>query len=135
MKRLHIHVGVDNLENSIEFYSALFGEQPAKIKDDYAKWMLEDPRMNFAISTHVENGVDHLGLQVDSADELEAVRERIKAADMSTFDEGETVCCYARAEKTWVQDPSKVAWEAYHTMDDAQVFHGREEQPGKPCCA
>ena len=136
MNRMHIHVGVDDLDKSIAFYSALFGEQPSKVKDDYAKWMLDDPRINFAISTHAESGVDHLGLQVDSAAELETLRARIDAADMTTFDEGETVCCYARAEKTWVRDTAGVAWEAYHTMEDAELFSGRtEEKSQSACCA
>ena len=136
MNRMHIHVGVDDLDQGIAFYSALFGAEPSKVKEDYAKWMLEDPRINFAISTHVKNGVDHLGLQVDSAEELAAVRARIEAADMTTFDEGETVCCYARAEKTWVKDTAGVPWEAYHTMEDAELFSGREKQPSQgACCA
>ena len=123
MKRMHIHVGVENLEQSIAFYSALFAAQPVKTKADYAKWMLDDPHINFAISTRsAKVGVDHLGIQVDEDSELEALRERLKTADMSVFDEGETVCCYARSDKSWVADPSGIAWEAYKTMEDAQLF-------------
>ncbi|MEJ2755514.1 MAG: ArsI/CadI family heavy metal resistance metalloenzyme, partial [Gammaproteobacteria bacterium] len=122
MKRMHIHVGVDSLSDSIKFYNALFGVQPVKVKDDYAKWMLDDPRINCAISTRTKSGVDHLGVQVDEAHELDALRERLKDADMSLFDEGETVCCYARSEKSWVTDPSGIAWEAYQTMEDVQLF-------------
>lgn len=123
MKRMHIHVGVENLEQSIAFYSALFAAQPVKTKADYAKWMLDDPHINFAISTRSARvGVDHLGIQVDEDSELEALRERLKTADMSVFDEGETVCCYARSDKSWVADPSGIAWEAYKTMEDAQLF-------------
>ena len=123
MKRMHIHVGVENLEQSIAFYSALFAAQPVKTKADYAKWMLDDPHINFAISTRsAKVGVDHLGIQVDEDSELEALRERLKTADMSIFDEGETVCCYARSDKSWVADPSGIAWEAYKTMEDAQLF-------------
>jgi len=124
---MHIHVGVDNLEQSIGFYSALFGAEPVKTKADYAKWMLDDPRINFAISTKVEEGVDHLGLQVDDDSELQDLRERLKKADLSLFDEGETTCCYARSDKSWVKDPSGIAWEAYKTMTDIAVFEARKE--------
>jgi len=123
MKRMHIHVGVENLDQSIQFYSALFGSPPAKTKTDYAKWMLDDPRLNFAISTHEgKTGVDHLGVQVDEDSELDELRERLQSADMAVFDEGETVCCYARSDKSWVQDPSGIAWEAFKTMEDVQLF-------------
>lgn len=135
MKRLHIHVGVESIENSVKFYSALFGAEPVKVKDDYAKWMLEDPRVNFAISTRSgKRGVDHLGIQVDSAEELNALRAQLSAANLSTHDDGETTCCYARSEKSWVEDPAGMAWEAYHTMEDAQIFS--EKAPaGSACCA
>jgi hypothetical protein len=114
---------VNDLEQNIRFYSALFAAQPSKIEADYAKWMLDDPCINFAISTRSEKtGVDHLGIQVDSQEELQALRERLRAADLALFDEGETVCCYARSDKTWVKDPSGVAWETYQTMADAQLF-------------
>ncbi|MEZ5527071.1 MAG: ArsI/CadI family heavy metal resistance metalloenzyme [Gammaproteobacteria bacterium] len=134
MKRMHIHVGVDNLEQSILFYSALFGAEPAKRKPDYAKWMLDDPRLNFAISTRAKRGVDHLGLQVDEEQELQALRERLKTADMALFDEGETVCCYAKSDKSWVSDPSGIAWEAYQTMGDAQLFSSHEKESEQACC-
>ncbi|MCB1704253.1 MAG: VOC family protein [Halioglobus sp.] len=127
MKRMHIHVGVDQLDPAITFYSALFGAPPAKTKVDYAKWVLDDPCVNFAISTRVSGrGVDHLGIQVDEDRELEEMRDRLKAADMSVFDEGETVCCYARSDKSWVEDPAGIAWEAYKTMDEARFFHADE---------
>ncbi|MCL6417672.1 VOC family protein [Aestuariirhabdus sp. Z084] len=144
MKRLHIHIGVENLDRSIEFYNALFGAQPVKTKTDYAKWMLEDPSVNFAISTRSgKQGVDHLGIQVDQGPELDTLRGRIKEADMSIFDEGETVCCYARSDKSWVKDPSGIAWEAYQTMDDAEFYTADEasdppSQSGaepQACCA
>lgn len=122
MKRMHIHVGVEDLEKGIQFYTTLFGTEPEKIKGDYAKWMLDDPRINFAISTRVSEGVNHLGLQVDEDQELEALRTRLKDADMALFNEGETTCCYARSEKSWVKDPAGVAWEAYKNMEDAEVF-------------
>lgn len=134
MKRMHIHVGVDNIEQGIKFYSALFGAAPAKQKDDYAKWMLEDPRVNFAISTRAKAGVDHLGLQVDDEGELAALRERLTQADMSLFDEGETVCCYAKSDKSWVTDPAGIAWEAYQTMGDVQLFSSNETPSEKACC-
>lgn len=139
MKRMHIHVGVNNISDSVKFYSALFGAEPDKTKPDYAKWMLSDPRINFAISTSASKGVDHLGLQVEEEHELEELRERLKAADMSTFDEGETVCCYARSDKTWVTDPEGVPWETYKTMDDVNLFHEQSaDAPGEieegACC-
>ncbi len=134
MKRMHIHVGVERLDEGINFYSALFGAQPVKVKDDYAKWMLDDPRINFAISTRAGTGVDHLGLQVDESTELDAMRERLKQADMTLFDEGETVCCYARSEKSWVKDPAGVAWEAYQTMEDVQLFGETQPAGDTACC-
>ena len=134
MKRLHIHVGVEKLEDSIKFYSALFGAKPVKTKPDYAKWMLDDPHVNFAISTRTgKKGVDHLGIQVEEDSELLEIRQRLKSADMSVLDEGETVCCYAKSEKTWVQDPAGIPWEAYKTMEDAQIFTGTIEESGA-CC-
>lgn len=135
MKRMHIHVGVKNIDDSVRFYSALFGTQPVKLKPDYAKWMLDDPRINFAISTRAEKmGVDHLGLQVDDASELQALRDQMSAANISTHDDGETTCCYAKSEKSWVEDPNGVAWEAYHTMEDAQIFSAKEEAGTGACC-
>jgi catechol 2,3-dioxygenase-like lactoylglutathione lyase family enzyme len=135
MKRIHIHVGVEELEESIRFYSAIFGAQPVKTKPDYAKWMLDDPRVNFAISTRAsKNGVDHLGIQVDDNDELEEVRARLKAADFTVFDEGQTVCCYAQSDKSWMQDPAGVAWEAYRTMDDVQIFSSEAAKTESACC-
>ena len=135
MKRMHIHVGVESLDQSIKFYNSLFGAEPVKTKFDYAKWMLEDPRINFAISTRSGKvGVDHLGLQVDEASELEAMRERFSSADMAVFDEGETVCCYARSDKSWVQDPTGIVWEAYEAMQDVQLFSSDEPALGEACC-
>lgn len=144
MKRLHINIGVDDLNQSIKFYNALFGAEPVKTKDDYAKWMLDDPFVNFAISSRTPTtGIDHLGIQVEEDTELEQLRERLKQADMSLFDEGEATCCYARSEKSWVKDPSGVAWEAYRTMEDVNLFAGStsviEEpnastKPQSTCC-
>lgn len=138
MKRFHIHVGVKDLEKSVQFYSTLFGQKPLKQKSDYAKWMLEDPRLNFAISTRTnEAGVDHLGIQVEEARELEEITERLKNADLGVFDEGETTCCYAKSDKAWVEDPAGVAWEAYRTMADAEVFKEKspESEEERACCA
>ncbi len=138
MKRMHVHVGVDSIPEAVRFYSALFGAEPVKVKPDYAKWMLDDPRVNFAISTRVSTrGVDHLGIQVEEEGELQDLRARLQAADMTTFDEGETVCCYARSEKSWLKDPAGLAWEAYRTMQDAQLFHGRDQvqTDASACCA
>jgi catechol 2,3-dioxygenase-like lactoylglutathione lyase family enzyme len=136
MARMHIHISVDKLEDSIKFYSALFGVQPTKQKDDYAKWMLDSPKVNFAISSRgAETGIDHLGLQAENEEEMEGLRERIKKADISTFNEGETVCCYAKSDKSWVEDPSGIAWETYHTMEDAEFFNNPDkESDGSSCC-
>ena len=123
MKRFHIHVGVEKLDESIRFYSALFGAEPVKTKTDYAKWLLDDPRVNFAISTRTKKmGMDHLGIQVEEEHELTELRDRLKAGDMAVVEEGETVCCYARSDKSWIQDPAGIPWEAYRTMEDAQLF-------------
>ncbi len=135
MKRMHIHVGVENLDDSIKFYNALFNAEPIKIKNDYAKWMLDDPRINFAISTRVNTkGVDHLGIQVDDLSELEAIRAQMSAANISTHDDGETTCCYAKSEKSWVKDPNGIAWEAYQTMEDVQIFSEKEQSTDSTCC-
>ncbi len=135
MKRFHIHVGVKDLDKSIQFYSTLFGQAPAKLKNDYAKWMLEDPRVNFAISTRVgEDGVDHLGIQVDLDSELTEITERLKNADLGVYSEGETTCCYAESKKAWVQDPAGIAWEAYRTMADVEVFKGADESVNRSAC-
>jgi len=134
MKRFHIHIGVDNLADSIRFYNALFGADPVKVKSDYAKWMLEDPRINFAISTRAgKQGVEHLGIQVDHAAELEALRNQFSQANISTHSDGETTCCYAKSEKSWVSDPTGIAWEAYHIMEDAQFFSG-DKRTKSSCC-
>ena len=138
MKRFHMHVAVTDLTKSVQFYSTLFGQQPTKLKEDYAKWMLEDPRVNFAISTRGEEaGVNHLGIQVDNEAELEEITERLKKADLGVFGEGETTCCYAESKKAWVKDPSGIAWEAYQTMADAEIFgkdFDTEEADGGACC-
>lgn len=124
MKRLHVHVGVSDLDQSIGFYSTLFATQPTVVKDDYAKWMLDDPRVNFAISSgnHARKGIEHLGIQVESPDELSEVYGRLKAADRPVLEEGATTCCYAKSEKSWIADPDGVVWEAFHTNGEATVY-------------
>lgn len=124
MKRLHVHVGVTDLDRSIAFYTGLFGASPSVTKSDYAKWMLDDPRVNFAISQHegAAKGVEHLGVQVEHADELAEVYGRLQAAQGPVLEEGATTCCYAKSEKSWIADPDGVVWEAFLTHGDATVY-------------
>ncbi len=123
MKRLHVHVGVTDLAESIAFYSALFGTGPTLVRDDYAKWMLDDPRVNFAISHgHAAPGIEHLGIQAETPAELAEVTGRLNAAARPVLAEGETTCCYARSEKSWTSDPQGVVWEAFHTMEQARTY-------------
>jgi len=128
MNRFHVHVRVEDISRSIAFYSTLFGTAPAVVKDDYAKWMLEDPRVNFAISNRGQSGagIDHLGIQVDSREELGALAGRLKGAGESTFDQTNTSCCYAKSDKSWVADPSGVRWETFHTFG-ASTTYGEAE--------
>lgn len=127
MKRFHIHVHVQELGHNIDFYSKLFGAEPARVEDDYAKWMLNDPPVNFAISTrgNGEVGLDHLGIQTDSAEDLAMLKARAEQADLAPRDDGVTTCCYARSEKHWITDPQGIAWEHFQTLDSIPVF--REE--------
>ncbi|HYJ29036.1 MAG TPA: ArsI/CadI family heavy metal resistance metalloenzyme [Allosphingosinicella sp.] len=124
MKRLHVHVSVGDLDRSIQFYSTLFGSGPGVVKDDYAKWMLDDPRVNFAISRdgRPARGVEHLGIQVETEAELGEVYSRLAAADRPVLEEGETTCCYARSEKRWIADPDGTLWEAFHTTGESTVY-------------
>lgn len=124
MKRLHVHVGVDNLDRSIAFYSTLFGAKPSVTKSDYAKWMLEDPRVNFAISSegHAAHGIEHLGIQVEDAGELAEVYARLQEADCPVLDENATTCCYAKSEKSWITDPDGVVWETFLTNGQSTEF-------------
>ena len=124
MKRLHVHVGVADLDQSIRFYSTLFTAEPTVVKDDYAKWMLDDPRVNFAISAgkHDHKGIQHLGVQTESIDELSDVYGRLKAAERPVLEEGRTTCCYAKSEKSWVADPDGVVWEAFFTDGEAATY-------------
>lgn len=131
MKRLHLHVSVTDLDRSIGFYSTLFGAEPSVVKDDYAKWMLEDPRVNFAISARgLAGGVDHVGVQADSAEELRDIAARLKAAGETTFDQEAATCCYAKSDKAWVTDPSGVRWETFFTFGDAPTYGEGLEDAG-----
>jgi lactoylglutathione lyase len=147
MKRLHVHVSVKELDASIRFYRTLFAAEPAVTHHDYAKWMLDDPRLNFAISTHRQPlGVNHLGFQVDSDEELRGMRTQLEAADARMVEENEQPCCYAKSDKYWVTDPTGIAWETFHTLgripvygEDTAVFnHGESavpvEAPATGCC-
>jgi hypothetical protein len=142
MKRMHVHVAVETLAQSIDFYSALFGAPPAVVKGDYAKWMLDDPRVNFAISTRGRAaGLDHLGIQVESKSELHEVYARLRRAGGAIVEQGETACCYARSEKSWIEDPSGIAWETFHTTGESVDYgDGTGERAvriahAKSCCA
>lgn len=119
MKRFHVNVSVADLEQSVEFYKSLFGQEPDVIKNDYAKWMLDDPRVNFAISkSHGSRGINHIGLQADTLEELGEIQGRLRDAGERTFDQPEAECCYARSSKTWVRDPDSVAWETFVTFGE-----------------
>ena len=124
MKRFHVNVSVENVGRSIEFYRTLFGAEPTLVRDDYAKWMLDDPRLNFAISeSKTGRGISHIGLQADSLDELAAIQARLHAAEAHTMDQDNAECCYARSTKTWVRDPDNVSWETF-------VTHGQTTRYG-----
>ena len=124
MKRFHVHVHVQDLARNIDFYSKMFGAEPARVEADYAKWMLDDPAVNFAISTrgHGHTGLDHLGIQVDNDADLAAMKARAEAADLSLIDEGATTCCYARSDKHWVIDPQGLPWEHFQTLGTIPTF-------------
>ena len=123
MKRFHLHISVDDLDESIKFYSALFAAQPAVRQPDYAKWMIEDPRLNFAISTGRQPvGINHLGFQVDSDGELRALHPQLQSADTQLVQESDQPCCYARSDKYWVTDPTGIAWESFHTRGSIPVY-------------
>jgi len=143
MKRLHVHVGVSDLDQSVRFYSTLFAADPVVVKPDYAKWMLDDPRVNFAISVgqHATKGIQHLGIQAQDTRELAEVYGRLKAAGRPVLEEGETTCCYAKSAKSWVSDPDSVVWEAFHTVGEATVYgespalEALETATAPKCCA
>ncbi|MEO5697128.1 MAG: ArsI/CadI family heavy metal resistance metalloenzyme [Burkholderiaceae bacterium] len=136
MKRFHLHLHVDDLAANIDFYSKLFSTEPARIEGDYAKWMLQDPPVNFAISTRGSAaGVDHLGIQTDDPAELDAMKAQARSADLALRDEGEGTCCYARSQKHWITDPQGIAWEHFHTLADIPVFreHSAASAAGASC--
>lgn len=138
MKRMHLHVSVPDLAQSVQFYETLFGVAPVVVKDDYAKWMLDDPKVNFAISKRARaTGIDHVGIQVDSAEELGELAGRLKAAGAETFDQEATTCCYAKSDKSWVHDPAGVRWETFFTFGEATSY-GEDEVLPEPtssvCC-
>ena len=123
MKRFHVHVRVKSLSESIEFYNALFNSEPAVLKPDYAKWMLEDPLINYAISTgHTETGIEHLGLQVDNTNDLQEVYRNMQNAKGTVREEAECTCCYSKSQKSWITDPQGVDWEAFYTHGAATVY-------------
>ena len=135
MKRFHVHLHVDDLAKNIAFYSALFNQAPVRTETDYAKWMLQDPPVNFAISTRGEQpGLDHLGIQVESTEELQTLKAQAAHADLALLDEGETTCCYARSDKYWLTDPQGIAWEQFHTLDSIPVFGAGQAAAGAACC-
>jgi predicted enzyme related to lactoylglutathione lyase len=140
MKRMHVHVSVEDIPNAIGFYSALFAAKPAVVKPDYAKWMLEDPRVNFAISTRGrEVGLDHLGIQVEDRAELHDVYARLREAGGTVIEQGATTCCYAKSEKSWIGDPAGISWETFLTSGEStdyggSVEHGARVANEKACC-
>ena len=143
MKRFHVNVAVADLEKSIAFYRTLFGEEPTVVKDDYAKWMLDDPRVNFAVSLSTQSsGINHVGLQADTMSELGDIQARLRSAGEATFDQPDAECCYARSSKTWVRDPDAVAWETFvthdeitHYGDDLAPEQDESSAPASRCCA
>jgi catechol-2,3-dioxygenase len=135
MKRFHVHVAVHDLKQSIRFYSALFGTQPSVEKADYAKWMMDDPRVNFAISTRGSKaGLDHLGIQTENAGELEEVGSRLAQADVSLMPQKGASCCYAKSDKYWTIDPQGVHWESYHTLESVPTREVAPRPVAKPAC-
>lgn len=141
MKRLHVHLSVDDLQQSIGFYSTLFDAQPTVVRTDYAKWMLDDPRVNFAVSTRGrEPGLDHLGIQVENKTELNEVYARLRKADGAVIEQGGTFCCYAKSEKSWIDDPAGIAWETFHTTGESTNYgdgtgeRGARVAHAKACC-
>jgi hypothetical protein len=143
MKRFHVHAHVEDIATSVAFYSKMFAAEPTRVESDYAKWMLEDPRINFAISTRGgKTGVDHLGIQTDTEEELVKLKAQAEAADMGLQDVGETSCCYARSDKYWLTDPQGIAWEQFHTLGNIPVFSEKApeveataEASAAACCA
>lgn len=140
MSRLHLHIAVDDIQKNIEFYSALFGASPTKIEIDYAKWQLDDPKVNFAISNRSKStGVDHVGIQTESNEELEAIEQRLTDADIKGVQQEASTCCYSESEKYWAMDPQGIPWETFHTLNSAQVFKldddNASDDSNNSCCA
>ncbi|HEX8873287.1 MAG TPA: ArsI/CadI family heavy metal resistance metalloenzyme [Nitrosospira sp.] len=138
MKRFHVHIAVDDLDANIRFYSAVFGVPPAVTKPDYAKWMIEEPRLNFAISNRgAKTGLDHMGLQVDSDEELAELRQKVTTAEIAALDQPQAECCYARSDKYWVTDPQGIAWETYRTLGEVEIYGVDSPKTADPsaCCA
>ena len=138
MKRFHIHISVADLAKNIQFYSQIFGAEPSVMKEDYAKWALDDPALNFAISTRGnKTGLDHVGIQTDSDEELNRLQQRLETAGINGFAQDNTTCCYARSDKYWVQDPQGIAWETFHTLESVPVFseHDTQASAKSACCA
>ena len=132
MKRMHVMLKVKNLNESIEFYSTLFGTAPSKQKEDYAKWMLDDPRVNFSIAERDgEKGIEHLGIEAETEDELVELRSNIDRTHGLARNEGDTTCCYANSDKSWISDPQGVEWEAFHTYGESDEYSGEEQAA---CC-
>lgn len=132
MKRFHVHVAVDDLSKSIVFYSAMFGEDPTVVKPDYAKWMLEDPRVNFAISNRGQtSGVNHLGIQAEDDAELEAIHANLQRADTTVLPEKDAQCCYAKSDKYWVTDPQGIAWESFHSLGSIPLYGDDRSRPAE----
>ncbi|MGB7952013.1 MAG: ArsI/CadI family heavy metal resistance metalloenzyme [Candidatus Binatia bacterium] len=135
MKRFHVHVSVDDLEANVKFYSTVFGARPTVVKSDYAKWMVDDPRINFAISKRGSaRGIDHLGIQVESDEELAALRQQVAGAQIAAQDQANADCCYARSDKYWTTDPQGIAWETFHTLDTIPVYGDTNRNQTRPCC-
>lgn len=139
MKRLHVHVAVDNLADSIKFYSGMFAAEPTVVKSDYVKWMLDDPRVNFAISQRgLDAGLNHLGIQVESADELAEMEARLSKLHSPVVEQSDAACCYAKSDKYWINDPSGIAWETFHTLDSIPVYGNHAAAQGteeaSACC-
>lgn len=136
MSRLHLHIAVDDLERNIHFYSALFGAEPTVLKNDYAKWDLADPSVNFAISSRTDSaGLDHVGIQADNTEELKELQARLDAAGIAGREQTGTACCYARSDKYWSLDPQGIAWEAFHSLESIPAFKEADsEMPAQGCC-
>ena len=135
MKRFHVHVSVDDLEANVKFYSTVFGAPPTVVKSDYAKWMVDDPRINFAISKRgIATGIDHLGVQVESDEELTTLREQVAGAQIARLDQSDAACCYARSDKYWTTDPQGIPWETFHTLDAIPVFGDTVRAQTSACC-